>query len=368
MKPNAEQITDMLRQIQPAALGTDIVSAGAVKNVVADENSVAVEVVFGFPAASVVAGFERRIEQLVQPLLANRELSLSIGWEVRSHTTQGQTRPLPRVKNVVLVSSGKGGVGKSTTTVNLALALAAEGARVGLLDADIFGPSLPLMMGLAPGTEPGVEEQKYFVPPRAHGIQVMSIGFLVDSTTPVVWRGPKASGAIQQLALSSRWDDLDYLFVDMPPGTSDIQLTMSQKIPVAGSVVVTTPQEVALADARKGIEMFDKVGIHVLGVVENMSVHVCSSCGHHDAIFGHQGGADLAEQYDTNLLASLPLVSAIREGADTGAPIVLTAPDSAEAALYQVGARRLAGALSLRPKAKSAAFARMVMQHDPKQP
>src|SRR5699024_6630553 len=263
MAPNTEQITELLRQIRPAALDMDIVSAGAVKEVQADENNVVIKVEFGFPAQSVAEGFKRRIEQLVQPALAGRALTVEVGWAIQAHATQGQTRPIDGVKNVVLGSSGKGGVGKSTSTVNLALALAAEGARVGLLDADIFGPSLPLMMGLAPGTEPGVEEQKYFVPPRAHGIQVMSIGFLVDSTTPVVWRGPKASGAIQQLALSSRWDDLDYLFVDMPPGTSDIQLTMSQKIPVAGSVVVTTPQEVALADARKGIEMFDKVGIHV---------------------------------------------------------------------------------------------------------
>lgn len=365
MIPNAEQITELLRQIQPAALNTDIVSAGAVKNVTANEQTIVVDVQFGFPAGSVTAGFERRIEQLLQPVLAGRTLQLTVDWKVLAHATQGQTRPLEGVKNVVLVSSGKGGVGKSTTTVNLALALAAEGARVGLLDADIFGPSLPIMMGLAPGTQPGVEEQKYFVPPRAHGIQVMSIGFLVDSTTPVVWRGPKASGAIQQLALQSRWDDLDYLLVDMPPGTSDIQLTTSQKIPVAGSIVVTTPQEVAVADARKGIEMFDKVGIHVLGVVENMAVHVCSACGHKDAIFGSHGGEELAQQYDTNLLASLPLVSAIRAGADVGAPIVQAAPDSAEAALYQVAARRLAGALSLRPQAKPPAFARMVMQHDP---
>lgn len=367
MKPNAEKITEALQQIQPAALGTDIVSAGAVKNVAVDEQSVIVEILFGFPAASVAAGFERRIEQLLQSLLAGRKLRINIAWEVQAHATQGQTRPLPGVKNVVLVSSGKGGVGKSTTTVNLALALAAEGARVGLLDADIFGPSLPIMLGLAPGTKPGVQEQKYFVPPRAHGVQVMSIGFLVDDNTPVVWRGPKASGAIQQLALQSRWGDLDYLLVDMPPGTSDIQLTMSQKIPVAGSIVVTTPQEVAVADARKGIEMFEKVGIHVLGVVENMALHVCSACGHQDAIFGSHGGAALAEQYGTDLLASLPLVSSIRAGADAGTPIVQAAPDSAEAALYQVAARRLAGALSQRPAAKPPAFARMVMQHDPTQ-
>lgn len=367
MKPDVEKITEALRQIHPAALGIDIVSAGAVKHLASDENKVELHVQFGFPATSVIAGFERRIRQLLVPYLAGRALTLTVDWEVKAHITQGQTRPLPTVRNVVLVASGKGGVGKSTTTVNLALALAAEGAKVGLLDADLFGPSLPLMMGLPEGTRPDYDEAKNFLPPASHGVEVMSINFMVDEAkTPVVWRGPKASGAVLQLAQQTRWGDLDYLLVDMPPGTSDIQLTVAQRIPVAGSVVVTTPQEVALADARKGIEMFNKVGVHVLGVVENMAVHVCSACGHHDAVFGDQGGQHLAQEYGTELLASLPLVSAIREYADAGTPIVLAAPDSAEAMLYQVAARRLAGALSLREAAKPPAFARMVMQHSPK--
>lgn len=366
MNSLVEQITDALRQIHPAALDTDIVSAGAVKHLQCDEQTVVLHVQFGFPATSVAAGFERRIEQLLIPYLGERKLQLTVDWEVKAHITQGQTRPLPTVRNVILVSSGKGGVGKSTTTVNLALALAAEGAKVGLLDADLFGPSLPLMMGLPEGTRPAYDEAKNFIPPKAHGVEVMSINFMVDEAkTPVVWRGPKASGAVLQLAQQTRWGDLDYLLVDMPPGTSDIQLTVAQRIPVAGSVVVTTPQEVALADARKGIEMFDKVGVHVLGVVENMAVHVCTACGNHDAVFGHQGGQQLAQEYETELLASLPLVATIREHADAGTPLVLAAPDSAEAALYQVGARRLAGALSLRETAKPPAFARMVMKHNP---
>lgn len=362
MKALVEQIRDALRQVHPAALGTDIVTAGAIKTLECQEDKVVLAVEFGFPAASVAEGFKRRIEQLLVPLLEGRKLELSVDWQVKAHLTQGQTRPLPTVRNVILVSSGKGGVGKSTTTVNLALALAQEGAKVGLLDADLFGPSLPLMMGLPEGTRPAYDEAKNFIPPKAHGVEVMSINFMVDEAkTPVVWRGPKASGAVLQLAQQTRWGDLDYLLVDMPPGTSDIQLTVAQRIPVAGSVVVTTPQEVALADARKGIEMFQKVGVHVLGVVENMAVHVCSACGNHDAVFGEQGGQALAQEYGVELLASLPLVSTIREQADAGTPLVVAAPDSAEAALYQVGARRLAGALSLREAAKPPAFARMIM-------
>lgn len=363
MKPQAEEIKALLKQVRPAALDVDIVEAGAVNTLHCDDETVELHVRLGFPADSILAGFERRIQQLVQPALAGRKLKLTVDWQVKAHATQGQTRQLPTVKNVILVSSGKGGVGKSTTTVNLALALAAEGAKVGLLDADLFGPSLPLMMGMPDGTRPAYDEAKNFLPPSAHGVEVMSIGFMVDEAkTPIVWRGPKASGGVLQLAQQTRWGDLDYLFVDMPPGTSDIQLTVAQRIPVAGSIVVTTPQEVALADARKGIEMFRKVGVHVLGVVENMAVHVCSECGHHDAIFGSHGGQDLATAYQTDLLASLPLVSTIREASDGGVPLVVASPDSAEAALYQVGARRLAGALSLRGAGKPPAFARMVME------
>jgi ATP-binding protein involved in chromosome partitioning len=237
-------------------------------------------------------------------------------------------------------------VGKSTTTVNLALAMAKEGARVGILDADIYGPSQGMMMGFAEGTRPQVREDKFFTPPMAYGVQVMSMAFLTTKDTPVAWRGPMVTGALMQILTQTDWDDLDYLFIDMPPGTGDIQLTLAQKVPVAGSVIVTTPQDIALLDARRGIEMFNKVKIPVLGVVENMSTHICSNCGHHEAIFGDEGGASLAKEYNVNVLGKLPLSLAIREQSDAGKPIVVSAPESDTAAIYQSIARKLGATLA----------------------
>lgn len=241
---------------------------------------------------------------------------------------------LAGVKKIVAVSSGKGGVGKSTVTANLAAALHAQGLRIGVLDADIYGPSQAMMFGVAPGTRPKTAEEKYFIPVIAQGIQTMSISYLIDESTPMVWRGPMVSSALQQLLMQTQWDALDVLLIDMPPGTGDIQLTLSQKVPVDGAIVVTTPQDVALLDAKKGIEMFRKVDIPILGVIENMSMHICSKCGHLDPIFGEGGGASIADQYQTQLLAQLPLALPIRQQADQGVPVVSSDPDSEYAKLY----------------------------------
>ena len=252
---------------------------------------------------------------------------------------------MQNIKNIVAVASGKGGVGKSTTTVNLALAMAAEGYTVGVLDADIYGPSMGAMLGVASDMRPEPVAENAMKPVKAHGIEVMSIAFLIDESQPMVWRGPMASGALQQLLTQTQWSDLDYLFVDMPPGTGDIQLTLSQKVPVSGAVIVTTPQDIALLDARKGIEMFRKVDIPVLGIVENMSVHICSNCGHAEAIFGAGGGADLAAAYDAPLLGQLPLKLAIREAVDKGNPTLVSEPQGPESLIYRETARQVAKAL-----------------------
>lgn len=258
--------------------------------------------------------------------------------------TDSRPEGLQQIKHIVAVASGKGGVGKSTTTVNLALAMAQAGYKVGILDADIYGPSQGLMLGIAEGTHPETMEEKWFVPIDAYGIKVMSMAFLVDANSPMVWRGPMAAGALQQMLLQTQWGKLDYLFVDMPPGTGDIQLTLCQKAQVSGSVIVTTPQDLALLDARKGIEMFIKVNVPVLGVVENMSTHVCSNCNHEEAIFGSGGGATLAQQYGTELLASLPLSMAIRQQVDSGKPTVMASPQAAATQTY----KRLANTLVLK--------------------
>lgn len=254
----------------------------------------------------------------------------------------GAAPGLEGVKQIIAVASGKGGVGKSTTAVNLALALSAEGYRTGILDADIYGPSQGMMLGIPSGTRPQADEDKHFLPLEAHGIQVMSMSFLVTDSTPMVWRGPMAAGALQQLMTQTRWSDLDYLIVDMPPGTGDIQLTLSQKVPVTGAVIVTTPQDIALLDCKKGIEMFRKVDIPVLGVVENMSLHICSSCGHEEAIFGTGGGERIAREYQTELLGQLPLVASIREQTDSGVPSVVSEPEGRVAAIYREIARKTA--------------------------
>ena len=280
---------------------------------------------------------------------------------IPSRAVQGKLSPLPRIRNIIAVGSGKGGVGKSTTAVNLALALAGSGARVGILDADIYGPSVPAMLGIS--GRPDSPDGKSITPKRAHGVEAMSIGLLVDQDTPMIWRGPMATSALTQLLGDTLWggeDGLDYLIVDLPPGTGDIQLTLAQKIPVAGAVIVTTPQEVATMDARKALKMFEKVEVAVLGLVENMAVHVCTNCGHAEHVFGEGGGGRMAAQYGVPLLGSLPLELAIREQGDAGVPVVVSAPDSPAAEAYRVLARNLVAELEKRPRAPSAISASLV--------
>ncbi|MDX1803604.1 MAG: iron-sulfur cluster carrier protein ApbC [Alcanivorax sp.] len=352
---NVEQrIRQQLATIVPDDLGVDLVSANAISELRVEDQAVVLALTLGFPCDSVKEQLYQRIYNHLLPLIEERQLRLTLDSAIRPHRAQHSMPALDQVANVIAVASGKGGVGKSTSAVNLALALQAEGARVGLLDADVFGPSQPLMLGLPDGTRPQVVDGKQFVPVQAYGLQTMSMGYLTTKQTPVVWRGPKASGALVQMMEQTLWQGLDYLLVDLPPGTGDIQLTLAQKIPVAGAVVVTTPQDIALLDAIKGVEMFRKVDIRVLGIVENMAVHVCSQCGHQEHVFGQGGGAAMAQDYDTEVLAALPLSLRIREQADSGVPVVQAFPDSEEAALYRQAARRLAARLSLTEEGKRA--------------
>lgn len=342
-----QQVRQALAEIIPEDLGVDLMSAGAAVEVRVSDDQLAVSVTLGFPFLSVEQDYRQQLSDALTPCLGGRSLALHLGQSIRAHRPQQALQPAAGVRNVIAVSSGKGGVGKSTTAVNIALALQAEGARVGLLDADVFGPSIPTLLGVPEGTKPGVRDSRFFLPVMAHGLQTMSMGYMIEEDTPVVWRGPKASGALTQLFSQTLWNDLDYLIIDMPPGTGDIQLTLAQKVPVVGAVIVTTPQDLALADAVKGIEMFRKVGIGVLGVVENMSVHICSECGHAEAIFGAGGADKLVAKYQTSLLGALPLSMSIREQADGGLPTVMSCPDSEAAALYRQVARRAAARVSL---------------------
>lgn len=315
-----------------------------------------------FPYAS--RGLQGAVGELLGNALEDvagvERLELVITQKIAPHAGQNNIEALPGVRNVIAVASGKGGVGKSTVTANLALALAAEGARVGVLDADIYGPSQGMMLGIPEGQRPQVEDEKRFIPIDAHGLQVMSMAFLVTEKTPMVWRGPMVSGALLQMATQTRWDDLDYLIIDLPPGTGDIQLTLAQKIPVAGAVVVTTPQDIALLDCRKGIEMFRKVNVPVLGVIENMSVHICSQCGHAEPLFGEDGGVRIAEEYGVSLLGQVPLHRTIREQTDGGQPSVVAEPDSEVSRRFGDMARRLSAELAQRTPDQAQLFPNII--------
>ena len=337
--------------------------AEAVRAVGVDGARVSVDVLLGYPAASTASSLAAQVQQVLENDPAIASATVSVACRIQSHKVQGALAPLPNVKNILVVASGKGGVGKSTVSANLALALQAEGAKVGVLDADIYGPSQPRMLGI--GGKPESPDGKSIIPMQAHGLQAMSIGFLVDEETPMIWRGPMVTQAMMQLLTDSRWEMLDYLIVDLPPGTGDIQLTLSQKVPVAGAVIVTTPQDIALLDARKALKMFEKVEVPVLGIVENMATHVCSNCGHEEHIFGLGGGARMAEQYGVPYLGSLPLDIRIREQADGGTPTVVAMPGSDLAARYREIARNAAGRLSRQPRNKSLGLGKIVVQGSP---
>ena len=334
--------------------GRDFVSSKCIRNLNISDGDVSFEVELGYPAKSQIPTFRKALVAAAKSVSGVDNVSINIATKVLAHAVQRGVQLLPRVKNIVAVASGKGGVGKSTTAVNLALALAAEGASVGILDADIYGPSVPMMMGI--DGRPESEDGQTMEPLENYGVQVMSIGFLVAQDEAMIWRGPMATQALEQLLRQTNWRDLDYLIVDMPPGTGDIQLTLSQRVPMTGAVIVTTPQDIALLDAKKGIKMFEKVGVPILGIVENMAVHVCSNCGHIEHIFGADGGKKMATDYKMDYLGALPLNMQIRVQADSGKPTVVSDPDSEVAALYKDVARKVAVAISAKNKDFSSKF------------
>ncbi|HEX8593667.1 MAG TPA: iron-sulfur cluster carrier protein ApbC [Pseudomonas sp.] len=351
---NRAAVEAVLRQYTDPYLNQDPVTAGCVRAIDIQGERVNVQLELGYAAGLFKNGWAQMLQIAIEGLDGVASARVEIESVIKAHKAQGQIPGLANVKNIVAVASGKGGVGKSTTAANLALALSREGARVGILDADIYGPSQGVMFGIAEGTRPTIKDQKWFVPIQSHGIEVMSMAFLTDDNTPMVWRGPMVSGALLQLITQTAWNDLDYLVIDMPPGTGDIQLTLAQKVPVAGAVIVTTPQDLALLDAKKGVEMFRKVNIPVLGVVENMAVHICSNCGHAEHLFGEGGGEKLASQYGVELLASLPLSILIREQADGGKPTVIAEPESQIAMVYQELARHVGARIVLQEAASPA--------------
>ncbi|UZA67931.1 iron-sulfur cluster carrier protein ApbC [Pseudomonas viridiflava] len=351
---NRATVETILRQYTDPYLNQDPLSAGCVRAIDIDGSHVTLRLELGYAADLFKNGWAHVLKTAIENIDGVSAAKVEIDTVISAHKAQSQIPGLANVKNIVAVASGKGGVGKSTTAANLALALSREGARVGILDADIYGPSQGVMFGIPEGTRPKIKDQKWFVPIEAHGIEVMSMAFLTDDNTPMVWRGPMVSGALLQLVTQTAWNDLDYLIIDMPPGTGDIQLTLAQKVPVAGAVIVTTPQDLALLDARKGVEMFRKVNIPVLGVVENMAVHICSNCGHAEHLFGEGGGEKLASQYDVELLASLPLSMLIREQADGGKPTTIAEPESQIAMVYQELARHVGARIVLQEAASPA--------------
>ncbi|MDE2272130.1 MAG: iron-sulfur cluster carrier protein ApbC [Xanthomonadaceae bacterium] len=346
MPPITEaRVRELLAGVVDPHNSASLGEGSTIRAVGVDGDKVAVEIALGYPARGWRDGFAVRIKALLEADPEIAQATVSVTSRIATHAVQDKLTPLPGVKNIIAVASGKGGVGKSTVAVNLALALAAEGASVGVLDADIYGPSQPRMLGIE--GRPESPDGKSIIPMANHGVQVMSIGFLVGEDTPMVWRGPMVTQALTQLLHSTRWHDLDYLVVDMPPGTGDIQLTLTQRVPVAGAVIVTTPQDIALLDAQKGLKAFEKVQVPVLGIIENMATHVCSNCGHEEHVFGEGGGALMAERYGVPLLGSLPLDIRIREQADSGNPTVSAMPESDLALRYREIARKAAAMLAL---------------------
>jgi ATP-binding protein involved in chromosome partitioning len=356
-----QQIQNALKELVDPNTQKDFVSSKSVKAVKVDGDKVSLDVVLAYPAKSVLEEIRKAVAGKVKSLPGVGAVTVNVTSKIVTHAVQRGVKPIAGIKNIVAVASGKGGVGKSTTAVNLALALAAEGAQVGLLDADIYGPSQPTMLGIR--GRPESRDGKSLEPMEGHGLQAMSIGFLIDTDTPMVWRGPMVTQALEQLLNDTRWRDLDFLVVDLPPGTGDIQLTLAQRVPVTGAVIVTTPQDIALIDARKGLKMFEKVGIPILGVVENMSIHICSKCGHEEPIFGEGGGQQMCGDYGVEFLGALPLDRGIREQADSGKPTVVSDPDGRIAEIYKAIARRVAVKVADLQQDHSAAFPKIVIQN-----
>ena len=358
---STQQVETALKEVVDPYLELDLVAAKAVKKINVDGSKVSLDIELGFPAKGHVGSLTSKIKEKITALNGVKDVSVKFSTNISSHGVQKGVKPIEGVKNIIAVASGKGGVGKSTVAVNLALALSAEGANVGILDADIYGPSQPMMLGAK--MKPESKDGKSIEPIMSYRIQSMSIGYLIDEETPMVWRGPMVTQALEQLLKDTKWKDVDYLIVDLPPGTGDIQLTLAQKVPVTGAIIVTTPQDIALLDARKGLKMFEKVEIPVLGIIENMSTHICSQCGHEEHIFGAGGGQKMAAQYNVDFLGALPLDIRIREETDAGRPTVVADPDCRISQIYRDIARRVAAKLSLRKKDFSSKFPNIVIQN-----
>ena len=356
-----EAVQGVLKSLIDPNTNVDFVTAKNIKNLKVEDGDISLDIVLGYPAKSQFDAIRKAAINSLRNLPGVKNVSVNVTSQIVAHAVQRGVKLLPGVKNIIAVASGKGGVGKSTTAVNLALALAAEGAQVGILDADIYGPSQPMMLGIT--GRPDSLEENTIEPMEGHGLQASSIGFLIDDDAPMVWRGPMVTSALEQLLRQTRWRDLDYLVVDMPPGTGDIQLTLSQKVPVTGSVIVTTPQDIALLDARKGLKMFEKVGVPIVGIIENMSTYVCPSCGHEEHVFGTGGGEKMCKDYGVEFLGALPLNLSIREQADAGRPTVIADPDGAISAIYKNIARRLAIRVAALSKDMSSKFPNIVVQN-----
>jgi ATP-binding protein involved in chromosome partitioning len=362
MAVDTQALLAALQAVTDPNTGKDFVSTKALKNLQADYGDVSFDVELGYPAKSQMPALRRALIEAAKSVPGVENVSVNLSVHIVPHAVQRGVQLLPGVKNIIAVASGKGGVGKSTTTVNLALALAAEGAKVGILDADIYGPSQPTMMGIE--GRPESADGKTMEPLENYGIQVSSIGFLIDKDEAMIWRGPMATQALEQLLRQTNWKDLDYLIVDMPPGTGDIQLTLSQRVPMTGAVIVTTPQDIALLDARKGIKMFEKVGVPILGIVENMAVYCCPNCGHTEHIFGAEGGKKMAAEYGMDFLGELPLNMSIRVQADSGRPTVVADPEGEIAGIYKTVARQVAIKIAAKSKDYSNKFPTIKISKD----
>jgi ATP-binding protein involved in chromosome partitioning len=362
MSVTREQVETAIKQYIDPCLQQDLMSAKCIKNIAIDGDKAVVDVVLGFPAKGHEAELSSKVEEQVSGVDGVSSVTVNVSTKIEPHTAQKGVKPIQGVKNIIAIASGKGGVGKSTTAVNLALALKAEGATVGLLDADIYGPSQPRMLGVS--DKPESPDGKTLQPLMGHGIQSMSIGYLIEEETPMIWRGPMVTQALEQLLNDTNWQDVDYLIIDLPPGTGDIQLTLAQKVPVSGALIVTTPQDIALLDARKALKMFEKVDVRVLGIVENMSIHICSECGHEEYIFGQGGGQNMSEQYDVDFVGALPLDIQIRKEVDAGTPTVAVDPDGRITQIYREIARKVSAKLSLQAKEFSAKFPNIVIQNN----